>query len=70
MIRVAGRSRFPIPEALYPRALGRIGLPSLPRGALTHIKFPIIIDSSTFRDATGFEHEFDEVQVMEAFRWA
>lgn len=70
VIRVTGRSLVPIPETFFLAALGRFGLPRLPRGALAHIKYPVIIDSSAFREATGFEHTYDEVQAMEAFRWA
>jgi len=70
VIEVTGRRRVPIPEALMQRALGRFGLPKLPTGAITHMKYPVVIDGLLFRQATGFEHDYDEVQTMEAFRWA
>ncbi len=70
LIEVTGRRRVPIPEALLPRVLGRFGLPRLPVGAMGHLKYPIVIDGSRFAEKTGFEHDYDEVQTMEAFRWA
>lgn len=70
MIDVTGRSRVPLPEPLLHSMLGRFGLPPLPYGAVSHIKYPIVIDASRFRDATGFVSTYDEVQTMEAFRWS
>ena len=70
LIHVTGRRRVPVPEPLLPRFLGRFGLPRLPVGAMAHLKYPIVIDGARFVDATGFEHDYDEVQTMEAFRWA
>ncbi|MCO4771939.1 MAG: SDR family oxidoreductase [Deltaproteobacteria bacterium] len=70
LIEVTGRRRWPIPEPFLPRALGRFGLPRLPSGAMAHMKFPVVIDGAQFREATDFEHDYDEVQTMEAFRWA
>jgi len=70
LIEVTGRRRIPIPEGLLPRALGRLGLPRLPAGATAHMKYPVVIDDALFREATGFEHDYDESQTMEAFRWA
>ncbi|MBA2663003.1 MAG: SDR family oxidoreductase [Bradymonadaceae bacterium] len=70
LIRVTGRKALPLPESVLQRMLGRLGLPDLPRGAISHIKYPVVIDDSTFRAATGYQHRFDEVQTMEAFRWA
>lgn len=68
VIREAGRDNLPIPELLFRAALGRFGLPQLPRGALEHVKYPVVIDASEFRDATGFEPEFDEDTTMHAYR--
>lgn len=70
MVRETGRKPMPIPEFLFNALLGRFGLPRLPRGALTHIKYPVVIDSSVFRAATGFTYEVDEVQAMHEFRAA
>ena len=35
---------------------GASGFPQLPTGALTHIKYPVVVDAQAFRQATGFEH--------------
>lgn len=67
LIRVTGRTRLTVPEPLYNFALGRFGLPPLPRGAIQHIKFPIVIDDRAFREATGWTHQHDEVACMESF---
>lgn len=70
VVRVTGRSAVPLPEPVFRRLLGRFGLPKLTPGAMQHIKHPVVIDASRFRAATGFQHQIDEVQAMEAFRWA
>ena len=70
LIHVTGRRRIPVPEPLLPRILGRFGLPRLPTGAMDHLKYPIVIDGARFVAETGFEADYDEVQTMEAFRWA
>ncbi len=69
LIKVVGRTNVPIPEILYPHVMGRFGFPKLPTGAVTHIKFPVVVDSSLFREATGFQEDFDEGLTMEAFRY-
>ncbi len=69
-VRVTGRTAVPLPEAVFRRLLGRFGLPKLTIGAVQHIKYPVVIDASRFKAATGFQHQIDEVQAMEAFRWA
>ena len=68
--RETGSNAVPVPEPLFGVMMGRFGFAKLPAGAINHIKYPIIIDDKRFRDATGFNHEFDEVQTMKAFRWA
>ena len=70
VIREAGCSNLPIPEFLFRAMLGRFGLPQLPRGALEHVKYPVVIDASEFRDATGFQPAFDEDATMRAYREA
>ncbi len=67
-IRETGRTPVPLPEFVFRNALGRFGLPRLPDGAVDHIKYPIVIDSASFRVATGFQHEVDEVRAMHEFR--
>ena len=68
LIRETGRTVIALPEVVFTQMMGRFGLPTLPRGALTHIKYLIVMDASTFREATGFEHEVDEVQAMFEYR--
>jgi UDP-glucose 4-epimerase len=70
IIRDTGRSHLPVPEPLFRNLLGRFGLPRLPRGALAHIKYPIVTDDSAFRAATGFSHQFAEHETMRQFREA
>jgi len=48
-------------------ALGRAGLPRLTRGALAHLKYPIVVDGSQFRKDTGFAHRFDELTTARTF---
>lgn len=67
LIEVTGRKNLPIPEPLFNKVSGRFGLPSLPAGAINHIKYPIVVDGGAFREATGFEHLYDEVQTMRSF---
>ncbi|NUQ75682.1 MAG: SDR family oxidoreductase [Polyangiaceae bacterium] len=70
IIRETGRRSVPIPEFLFIRTLGRLGFPKLPRGAVSHIKYPVVIDSAAFREATGFKFEVDEVRAMHEFKGA
>lgn len=68
--RETGRVALPLPEFVFAAVLGRFGLPKLPPGALEHIKYPVVIDATAFREATGFKHEFDEAETMRQFREA
>lgn len=68
LVRASGRSSIPIPEPLFRMALGRFGLPRLPAGAINHIKYPVVVDDSQFRKATGFAHQFDADQTIRSFR--
>lgn len=70
LARTVGRSVLPVPEGLLRFALGRFGLPRLPRAAIEHIKYPVVIDDRRFREATGYRHEVDEVRCMHDFRAA
>jgi len=69
LIKLTGRKTIPVPETLFRLALGRFGLPRLPPGALDHVKFPVVIDASAFREATGFQHQYDEDRTMSEFRF-
>ena len=66
----AGRARLPVPEAAFHLLSGRLGLPRLPRGAVTHIKHPVVVDSGLFRRTTGWSHEVDELRCIAEFRAA
>jgi UDP-glucose 4-epimerase len=68
VIKETGRRQIPVPEVLIAAALGRFGLPKLTRGALAHVKFPVVVDASAFRKATGFEHRVDEMKAMHSYR--
>lgn len=70
IISETGRESIPIPEPLYGFMLGKFGLPWLPRAAINHVKFPIVVDSSPFRQQVGFAHQYDEYDTMAAFREA
>ncbi|HEY0883277.1 MAG TPA: NAD-dependent epimerase/dehydratase family protein, partial [Archangium sp.] len=63
-----GRTVVPVPEPVLVRLLGRFGFPRLPRGALEHIKFPIVVDGSAFVKATGFAHRTSEVEALRRYR--
>jgi UDP-glucose 4-epimerase len=68
--RETGRKRVLLPERLVAPALGHAGLPRMPAGALSHIKYPIVVDAGAFRAATGFVHLRSEVETLHAFREA
>lgn len=67
LIEETGRERVPIPESMFSLMLGKFGLSDLPRGAKNHLKYPIIIDASAFRAATGFQHVYDEYDTLRDF---
>jgi UDP-glucose 4-epimerase len=68
--REAGRTPVPVPELILEGLIGRFGFPRLPKGALTHIKYPVVVDAKAFREATGFQHEHDEIATIASFRHA
>ncbi|MCC6669093.1 MAG: SDR family oxidoreductase [Polyangiaceae bacterium] len=70
IIAQSGQEPLLVPEPLFRSLLGRFGLPRLPRGALNHIKYAVVIDGSSFREKTGFSHQYDEHATLEAFRRA
>ncbi len=67
IIEETGREQMAIPEPVFHLALGRFGLPWLPRGAISHVKYPIVVDTTAFRDACGFKHECDEYDTMQSY---
>lgn len=66
--RETGRTVIPIPESILVRLLGRFGFPNLPKGALEHIKYPIVVDGAAYRAATGFTHTTNEVEALKRYR--
>jgi UDP-glucose 4-epimerase len=68
--RQAGRTPVPVPEIALRLVFGRFGLPALPPGAVAHLKYPVVIDDSSFRASTGFNHKYDEDATIAAFRSA
>lgn len=70
IIKETGRRQLPVPESLFRRALKRLKLPVLSEGAVGHIKYPILVDDSAFRAATGFAHTYDEDETMASFRYS
>lgn len=70
VIAEADRTPIPIPRWVLESMIGRFGFPKLPKGALTHIEYPVVVDASAFRQATGFEHRYDELSAIAAFRTA
>ena len=66
----AGRTPVPVPELILEGLIGRFGFPRLPRGALTHIKYPVVVDAKAFRETTGFRHKYDEIETIRSFREA
>ena len=70
VIREVGRASLPLPGFVYTIALGRFGLPKLPDGALSHIRFPVVADGSAFVKATEFAARFDATDAMNAFKAA
>jgi UDP-glucose 4-epimerase len=70
LVRETGRRALALPEFVYALALGRFGLPKLPSGALSHIKYPVIVDGASFRAATGFTPRFDDARAISDFREA
>lgn len=68
VIREAGRIPVSIPEFAFAGLLGRFGLPPLDRGAISHLKFPIVVDSSAFRTCANFSFAHDVLGTIHAFR--
>jgi UDP-glucose 4-epimerase len=70
VVRETGRTPAPLPEFVIARLIGRFGLPRIPPGAVSHIKYPVVVDGSAFQSATAFHHAYDETAAMRAFREA
>ncbi|MDP9150749.1 MAG: NAD-dependent epimerase/dehydratase family protein [Myxococcota bacterium] len=70
LVRETGRIPVPLPEFLFLPSLGRFGLPRLPAGALTHVKYPVTVDDRAFRAQTGYRHQHDEISAIRSYRSA
>lgn len=68
IIDLAGKRRVPVPEPLFTFALKRLRITPLPKGAIEHLKYPIVVDSRPFRETTGFRYEYDADETIAAFR--
>lgn len=68
VIRAVGHVPVPLPEPVLRVAFGRFGLPELPPGAIEHLKYPVVVDASSFHAATGFRHAHDERETLESYR--
>ena len=62
VIEQAGRQRIPVPEVMFRLAMGRMGFPRLPQGAIAHLKFPVTMNTEAFRKATGFVHKREHAE--------
>jgi UDP-glucose 4-epimerase len=70
VVREAGRVPVHLPAVVIAGLLGRFGLPKLAPGALSHVKYPVVVDARAFREATGFTHAYDEIETIRSFREA
>jgi len=68
LVRETGRERVPLPEPMLKGLLGRFGFPKLPRAALEHVKYPVVVDDASFRRATGFCPELGLAETLASFR--
>lgn len=68
VVRQAGRRPVPLPERVLAAMRGRFGFPKLAVGALAHLKYPVVVDARAFRQKTGFAHEHDELETIQALR--
>jgi len=68
LIKMTDREALPLPEFAFRFALGRFGLPRLPPAALSHVKYPVVIDDKPFRRATGYHHRVDEIECMRQYK--
>ncbi len=68
IIRKAHRTPLPLPEFVFGSVLGRFGLPRLTAGAVSHIKYPVVIDAKLFKEATGFQAVKTAEETIEEFR--
>lgn len=68
VVKQVGKKAVALPEGLARLLLGNLGFSTLPTGALEHLKYPIVIDSTAFRARTGWAHSVNEVEVLRRHR--
>jgi UDP-glucose 4-epimerase len=67
VIHLAGRKNVALPEPMLPWVFGRMGFSALPRGAVNHLKFPVVVDGQAFQRATQFSAQSGAAQAIAAF---
>ncbi|HEY5962103.1 MAG TPA: NAD-dependent epimerase/dehydratase family protein [Polyangiaceae bacterium] len=65
-----GRTNVPIPEAIFRISARGLFHAEFPAGALSLLKYPILLDDTAFRNRTGFLPRFDESACLEDYRKA
>ena len=68
LVEQSGRKKLWLPESLFALALSRMPSLRLSRGAVDHLKYPVLIDDRPFREATGFCHRLDQETTIASFR--
>ncbi|MBL8602199.1 MAG: NAD-dependent epimerase/dehydratase family protein [Myxococcales bacterium] len=68
IVRESGRKLVPLPEFVFHVMRGRLGFPQLPPGAMTHVKYPVVVDGDAFRQATGWRHRIEDDACLREFR--
>lgn len=68
LCRAVGRLPISVPQILYASTARRLMRSPLPTSAINHIKYPVVVNSEAFREATGFQHRLNERQLLEAYR--
>lgn len=70
IVKETGRQLLPLPGPLLRRLVGGAGLPSLSRGVVNHLKYPVVVDARAFQTATGFRPAHDELSLLADYRQA
>jgi UDP-glucose 4-epimerase len=70
-IRETGGRPLPLPEPLLRTTFGKLfewGIGSYPVGMLDYLKYPVTLDGTLFREATGFRCRYGLREIFETFR--
>ncbi len=70
VIRESGREGLALPELALRFMRRRGSFSGLPQGGFTHLKYPIAVDGSAFRAATGFQFQRTLEDCLSRFRTA